>query len=111
MRAVSACTTGRESVPRSLDWISDLSWSSLTFLLPSKAMRLMTGFSTTVRISRPPCTDGWISWNRPEIGADRIGFDPLIALHNDGADGRGLRIGNACRERHDTRTRQHTPEN
>jgi hypothetical protein len=35
------------------------------FLLPSKAMRLMTGFSVTVMVSRPPCMVGRTSWNRP----------------------------------------------
>ena len=42
------------SVPRGLDWISAESCSSLTFLLPSKAMRPITGFSTTVTTIRPP---------------------------------------------------------
>ena len=41
-----------------------LSCSSLTFLLPSNAMRLMTGFSTTVMINRPPCMVG----RRPGTG-------------------------------------------
>jgi hypothetical protein len=47
---------------------------------------------------------------RPEIGPDGVGFDALIALDDDGIDGRRLCIGDAYRERHDTRTRQHTPE-
>ena len=33
------------------------------------------------------------AWTRPEIGTDRIGFDPLVALDDDGVDGERLRIG------------------
>ena len=98
-------------MPRSFDWISALSCSSLTLLLPSKAMRLMTGFSTTVTMSRPPWMVGRTSWNRPvaiqrlhafvdlegvepaaragpEIGANGIGLDPPVALDDDRVDGR-----------------------
>src|SRR5215468_4725894 len=40
------------------------------------------------------------SW--PEVGADGVRLDPLVALNNDGADRLG--IGRACRERHDATT-------
>ncbi len=86
----------------------------------------MTGFSTTVMISRPP----WIVGSNvleqpggverlhafvdlkcveaaarpgPEIGADGVGFDPLIAFDHDRADSRRLRIGHARRERQQRR--------
>src|SRR5882724_7250776 len=65
MRWASDCTIGRDSVPRGLDWISADSWSSLTFLLPSKAMRPITGFSTTTTTMRPPALLIRTSWNRP----------------------------------------------
>ena len=56
---------GRDSVPRGLDWISAESCSSLTFLLPSKATRLITGFSTTVTMIRAPARLILTSWNSP----------------------------------------------
>ena len=39
---------------RGFDWISAISCSSLTRLLPSNWMRLITEFSTTVTTRRPP---------------------------------------------------------
>ena len=115
MRCTSACTVGRDSVPRGFDWTSALSCSSLAFLLPSKATRLITGFSTTVTTSRPPAcrsahpgTDRWreglealvdscsaVSAARAglEIRADGLGFDPPVAAHLNGIG--GLRGRNA----------------
>jgi hypothetical protein len=49
-------------------------------------------------------------WPRAEIGAEGVGLDPLIALHNDGADGWRLSIGRACGERHDATTQYTSPE-
>src|SRR4051794_20043082 len=65
MRWASDCTSGRDSVPRGLDWISAESCSSLTFLLPSNATRPITGFSTTVTTSLPPAWLILTSWNSP----------------------------------------------
>src|SRR6202522_3112738 len=56
---------GRESVPRGLDCTSEASCSSLIFLLPSKATRPMTGFSTTTTTSRLPARLILTSWNKP----------------------------------------------
>ena len=120
-------------MPRGFDWISGLSCSSLTLRLPSKATRLMTGFSTTVTISRPPGSSdadvleqaGGVerlqalvdlegvepaARSGPEIGADGLGLDPLVALHDDRADALRLRIGSARRERHDTPHPTQSPE-
>src|SRR5262249_10365003 len=33
------------------------------------------------------------AWSRPEIGADGVGLDPLVALDDDRADGERLSIG------------------
>ncbi len=106
MRETSACTVARENVPRGFDWISAVSCSSLAFLLPSKAIRLMTGFSITVTTTRPP--DGLILHVLEQAGAverleggvdprgietvaaagaeirtDGIGLDPLVAFDDD----------------------------
>src|ERR1051325_10478374 len=86
MRCTSFCTTGSDSEPRGLDWISWSNCSSLTRLLPSKAMRLMTWFSLTVMIS----------WLPRQVGRDRAldafvdldGVEPLAGLEDEvGADG------------------------
>src|SRR4029450_20870 len=45
-----------------------------------------------------------------EIGADGVSLDPLIALHNDGADDGRLSIGRARGERHDATTQCTPPE-
>ncbi len=94
---------GRDNVPRGLDWISAVSCSSLTFLLPSKAMRPITGFSTTVTTRWPPGLadparpgtgrsrsapsgrhrsrpDRAPAGTRLEIGADGLDFDAPVAL-------------------------------
>src|SRR5262249_24346825 len=49
-------------------------------------------------------------WPGPEIGADSVGFDPLVALNDNGADGRRLSIGRSWRERHHAATQRTAPE-
>ena len=118
MRWASDCTMGRDSVPRGFDWISAESCSSLTFLLPSKAMRPITGFSTTVTTSRPPALlilhvleqagldqrlEAVVDCGLVqaaigaglEIGADGLDLDTPVAL--DGDRSQGL---SGCRRRH-----------
>jgi len=65
MRWASDCTMGRENVPRGLDWISAEKLVVLDLLVASKAMRPITGFSTTVTTIRPPGVLMRTSWNRP----------------------------------------------
>src|SRR5262249_38174638 len=48
--------------------------------------------------------------SRPEVGADGVGLDPLVALDDDGADRRRLSIGGPCRERHDPTTQKNRPK-
>src|SRR4029450_11537852 len=49
-------------------------------------------------------------WPWAEIGADGVSLDPLIALHNDGADDWRLSIGRARGARHDATTQYASPE-
>src|ERR1700736_1276904 len=101
MRWASDWTMGRDNVPRGLDWISAESCSSLTFLLPSKAMRPITGFSITVTTRRPPALHPPFppgtdlrriqapAGTRLEIRADGLDFDPPVALDLDRRHGLG----------------------
>ena len=140
MRAVSACTTGtreRAALLR-LDFGLELLVLDLLVALegdavdhrifddgdgqPSALDRRTNVLEQTGGIERLhafvdlECVEA-AARSRPEVGADGLGLDPLVALDDDGTDRRRLSIGDACRERHDTdalnkippRTRQATP--
>ena len=65
MRWTSDCTVGRDSAPRGFDWISCEKLLVLDALVALERMRLMTWFSTTVMMRRPPDQVGRTSENRP----------------------------------------------
>ena len=46
--------------------------------------------------------------SRPEVGADSVSLDPLVALNHDRVD--GLRMGSWCRKRHHSDTQRNPPE-
>ena len=98
--------SGATACRAAFDCTSLTSWSSLIFLLPSKATRLITGFSTTVTIRRAAgLVDAHVLEQAggverlqrlvdlvgveplaragAEIGADGVGFDPAVAFDDD----------------------------
>jgi hypothetical protein len=63
IRATSARTLERVKICRGASLISGVIFSSLSFLLPSRITRLMTGFSLTSMTTLPALFRTWTSEN------------------------------------------------
>ena len=121
IRSTSARTFERVKIWRGASLISGMILSSLMRLLPSRTMRLITGFSRTVMtrlpVSAPVIDDVGEQFGRVEvlqrlyrasrryrpgpgelgIGSDRLRLEPLGAAHGDRADRARRRAAGAAR--------------